>query len=81
MPHVSRLHHRLAVDEELFITDLDRVAGKPDQPLDEVQGGSLGRTEDHDVPASRLSQGEEPPLPARVSTAEDKPVDEQVIAD
>ena len=40
---------RLAVDEDLLVADLDRLAGQADHALDEVARRVLGELEDDDV--------------------------------
>lgn len=73
--------HPLAVDEEPLVDDLDRVAGQPDAPLDQVHGRLLYRAEDHDVPAPRLPYRQEPPLEGGGRRRVEEAVHEEVIAD
>jgi len=47
------------VDEENIVPDLNGVARQADESLDEWDGFSIGIPDDDDVPAIRLSRGEE----------------------
>ena len=55
--------HRLAVDDQAAVADLDRVAGKADHALDIIV--ALARRGDDDDVAALGHLAEQPPLPVR----------------
>jgi hypothetical protein len=70
-----------AVDQHLLVAQLQRVAGQPDDPLDEVAIRLLGVLEDDDVtPADRVDR-QQRPFGRAEGRREDELVHQQVIAD
>src|SRR5215210_1449559 len=78
---VARIFDRLAVDVELRVDDLDRVAAHGDAALDEVERRVLRRAEDDDVAALDTAERQQAPLRPGGPGAVDEPVDEEVVAD
>ena len=73
--------HRLVVDEQGPLLDLDLVPGKADDAFNEVLCLILRIFEDDDLAALRLFPGEYPEVRERYSRAIDELVHQQVIAD
>ena len=68
------------VDEDLLVPDLDRLAGKADDSLDEVALGVLRVLEDHHVPASEGPLGQEPVLQGAGGGGVHELVDQEVVS-
>ena len=61
---VGLVEHR-AVDVHLFLSHLDRLAGQPDDALDEVAVRLFGILEHDDIKPPDRAEGQERPLDAR----------------
>ena len=76
-----RFVERLAVDVDLLGSELERLAGEPDDALDEVAVRLVRVLEDDDVATPDVAHGQQLACNRAGRRAEDELVHQQVIAD